>query len=396
MKHPIVKLCTHAAFAASLFFVANQAFAGSKSPNNPITTAAPFLTIAPDSRSGGMGEVGAATTPDVWSLHWNAAKLAFAEKSLGLGLGYTPWLRNLGVTDVNIAYLTGYRKIDNKQAFAASLRYFGLGVVQLTDNDGNDLETYEPHELAVDFGYSRKLVPNFSMAIAGRYVRSDLFGPAIIDLQKAEAGNTFAVDVSAYYRKELATLIPNVPTLFTAGFAVSNLGAKIGYSSSGTKNFLPTNLRLGLGGLAKVDKFNEVGLYADANKLLVPTRNPDVSSKEDIPVIQGVFQSFSDAPDGFSEEMNEIQWSVGAEYWYDKQFGLRAGYFNEHDTKGGRQFFTLGLGLKYNVFGIDVAYLLPTDGDNSPLANTLRFGLTLDFDAFDKETDAELEKNTVN
>lgn len=357
---------------------------------NVITTAVPFLTIAPDSRSGGMGETGVATEPDVWSMHWNPSKVAFADKDFSVGISYTPWLRNLGISDINLAYLAGYKKLDENQTLSASLLYFSLGNIQFTDDDGQPLGyEYSPHEYALDAGYSRKLAKTFSLGVAGRFIYTNLLGNYTED---SKPGISAAVDVSGYYRNEIK--IQGYPAILSMGFDISNVGAKISYSTNGEKNFIPTNLRLGAGLKTDIDNYNQIGAYFDANKLLVPSPsvmyNDGESTEEygrdnNISLMQGIFESFNDAPGGGKEELHEIQFSGGIEYWYAKQFGLRGGYFYEHETKGNRKFFTLGLGLRLNVFGIDFAYLIPTQGKSSPLANTLRFSLTFDFEGLKKE-----------
>jgi hypothetical protein len=343
---------------------------------NTITTAVPFLLIAPDSRAGGMGDVGVASTPDANSIHWNPAKLAFTEKNLGVSLSYTPWLRAL-VNDINLAYLSAYKKLNNKQAIGVSLLYFSLGNITFTNDIGDQIGAYNPNEFAIDAAYSQKLADNVSGGIALRYIRSDLTQGVSQGSEATHAGNAVAADVSVYATKEFQLSQKNA--LFAFGTNISNIGSKISYTSSGTRDFIPTNLRFGTSLTTELDKYNTIGVNLDFNKLLVPTPNPDVKSSE-ISVANGIFRSFSDAPGGFSEEMQEVIYAAGMEYWYDKQFAVRTGYFHEASTKGNRQFLTLGAGLRYNVFGIDFAYIIPTTSQRSPLENTLRFSLLFDFD----------------
>ena len=364
---------------------------------NTITTAVPFLLISPDARAGGMGDLGVSSSADVNSIHWNPAKLAFAENKMAFCVSYTPWLRNL-VNDMFIAYLSGYTKLKGEQAIGASLRYFSLGNITFTDNNGNTIRDFKPNEFALDVAYSRKLSEFFSGGIALRYVHSNLTGGTQVEGQDSKAGNTVAADVSVFFQKEIE--VGGKDAIFTSGVNISNIGAKISYTESGVKNFIPTNLRLGPGLRLKLNEYNDLAFMLDFNKLLVPT--PPIYTQDtansaeniiqygqdpDVSVAQGIFQSFNDAPDGGKEELREVNIAFGMEYWYDKQFAFRAGYFNESKFKGNRKYFTLGAGLRYNVFGIDLAYLIPTDQRN-PLENTLHFTLTFDFNG-DKSTKEE-------
>lgn len=359
---------------------------------NTITTAVPFAMISPDARAGGMGDQGVASAPDANSIHWNPAKLAFAEKKMGIGVSYTPWLRAL-VNDMFIAYLSGYTKMKNEQAIGASLRYFSLGNITFTDNNGNTIRDFKPNEFALDLAYSRKLSDYFSGGIALRFIHSNLTGGTQVEGQDSKAGNTVAADVSVFFQKEIE--IGNKDAILMSGVNISNIGAKISYTESGVKNFIPTNLRLGPGLKLKLNEYNDLAFMLDINKLLVPTPpiyTQDTSNSADniilfgqdpdVSVAQGIFQSFGDAPNGFKEELQEINLGFGMEYWYDNQFAFRGGYFYEDKRKGNRKYFTLGAGLRYNVFGIDLAYLIPTDQRN-PLENTLHFTLTFDFAALD-------------
>ncbi len=363
---------------------------------NTITTAVPFVMISPEARAGGMGDLGVASTPDVNSIHWNPAKLAFTEKKMAVGISYTPWLRAL-VNDMFIAYLSGYTKMKNDQAVGASLRYFSLGNITFTDNNGNTIRDFKPNEFAFDLAYSRKLSENFAGGIALRFIHSNLTGGTQVEGQDSKAGNTVAADVSVFYKKKIE--IGGKDADLMAGVNISNIGAKISYTESGVKNFIPTNLRLGPGLNLHLNEYNDLAFMLDINKLLVPT--PPIYTQDtansadniilygqdpDVSVAQGIFQSFSDAPNGFKEELQEFNIAFGMEYWYDKQFAFRAGYFYEDKRKGNRKYFTLGAGLRYNVFGIDLAYLIPTDQRN-PLENTLHFTLTFDFAALDGSDD---------
>lgn len=375
---------------------------------NPITTSVPFLLIAPDSRQGGMGEVGVATQPDVNSIHWNCAKLAFAEKNMGFGISYTPWLRQL-VPDISLSYVSFYKKVSKMGAFGASMRYFSLGNITFTDIQGNTTGQFKPNEFAVDLAYSQKLSQVFSAGLAIRYINSNLTGGVTLSNgQPTKAGQSVAVDIGMYYKSKSSFKVEGKKTTVTGGLAITNIGSKISYTT--VKNFIPINLRLGGGYKIDIDDYNTFGVYLDFNKLLVPTppiykhvvdstgketsaiaKDPatgaDVIEKgkdPNRPVVAGMFGSFNDAPGGGKEELKEVNVAVGFEYWYAKQFAVRAGYFYEDKTKGGRQFFNIGLGVRYSVFGLDMAYLIPTTLRN-PLQNTLRFTLTFDFDAFKKQ-----------
>jgi hypothetical protein len=364
---------------------------------NTITTAVPFLMIAPDARAGAMGDAGVATSPDANSMHWNPAKFAFIDRDMGLALNYTPWLRNL-VPDINLSYLSGFKRLDDIQTVAASLVFFTLGEIQFTDNQGGSLGTYRPSEFAFDLAYARKLSENLSGAIAMRYIHSNLTQGQDVESVPTRPGRSLAADVSAYYQTQLE--FRRTPAVFAAGINISNIGNKISYSDDINANFIPINLRIGPSLTLALDEYNTMAFTFDINKLLVPTppeyrrdpvTNEPVTDDDNNYVIErgkdpnrgvvsGIFGSFNDAPGGFSEEMRELTYSLGLEYWYDQQFAIRGGYFHEHATKGNRKFFTLGVGLKYNVFGLDFSYIVPLM-QQSPLENVLRFSLTFDFDA---------------
>lgn len=357
---------------------------------NAINSAVPFLRIAPDSRSGAMGDAGIALSPDAYAQIWNSSKLAFVETPYGVSITYVPWLRQL-INDMNLAYVSGYYQIDKLQTVGASLRYFTMGNVNFYDNNGNGMGSYSPHEMAVDLSYNRKLSDNFSLGLAGRFIYSNLTGgQGGQDNEQVEAGKSFAVDISGYYTDNVK--IAQYDGSWAAGFNISNLGSKLGYSAE-TKNFIPTNLGVGGSLTLNLDKYNKVTGTVDLNKLLIPTppiyeedeitgdRRIAKGKSDDVGIIQGVFQSFGDAPDGFSEEMKEITLSVGAEYWYANQFAARLGYFHESAKKGNRKYFTAGVGLKMKVLGLDFSYLIPAGNfSNSPLKNTWRFSLIMDFE----------------
>jgi len=351
---------------------------------NAIQTVVPFLTIAPDSRAGAMGDVGVATTPDIYSQHWNPAKYAFIEGKAGVGISYSPWLRNL-VPDINIAYLTGFYRIDNKQVASASLLYSSLGVVPFTNEFGDHERDFKPNELGFDLGYSRIFAENFSGGIAFRFIYSNLTGGSYSGTEATRPGISFAADISGYYHRDVTMFSKDGEMAFGLNF--SNIGSKMSYSDGQTSDFIPMNMRLGGSGTIELDEFNKLSLAIDFNKLLVPTppvynndmeiidgKDPDVS----VPV--AIFQSFYDAPDGFREEMREFTSSIGLEYWYNDQFALRAGYFHENESKGNRKYFTAGAGFKFKGFTIDFSYLMPTVS-NHPLARTLRFSLAFDINA---------------
>ncbi|MGD2034623.1 MAG: type IX secretion system outer membrane channel protein PorV [Bacteroidales bacterium] len=357
--------------------------------NASIITTVPFLTIAPDSRSGAMGDAGVATSPDLNSQHWNAAKYMFMAEKAGVGLSYSPWLKGIGVQDLNLLYLSGYYKFDNRQAISGALKYFNLGTIDYTNQIGESAGTGRPNEFAVDLGYSRLFSDYFSMALVFRFIYSDIAGGkgAINNIQY-QPGISVAADYGIYYQKPFQISKKDAEWAF--GLNISNIGVKMAYSEGDEKEFIPTNLRLGGRITIDLDEYNSLSATLDLNKLLVPTpplRDPDNDSiivkgkDDDVGTIQGMIQSFYDAPDGFSEEMQEIMISFGIEYWYRKQFAIRAGYFHEHEKKGDRKYLTAGVGLRYNIFSIDFSYLIPTeDGRNSPLANTMRFTLGFTFE----------------
>ncbi len=349
---------------------------------NTITTAVPFLNITPDSRHGAMGDVGVATSPDANSQHWNPSQFAFIDEQVGFSISYTPWLRQL-FQDMNLAYVSGFMKLKGNQTFGASLRYFSAGEIQLTDQSGSNLAVVKPNEFALDVSYSRKLSEYFSGGVALRYIRSDLSGG--MGSQMYVPGNAFASDVSFFFNKNVSKH-DNIKTI-AAGINISNIGSKISYDNGSNKEFLPANLKLGTSFTTELNESNMFSLSLDLNKLLVPTPQPGEDSSG-TPVINGIFSSFGDAPGGLKEEMQEINYSLGVEYWYSHKFALRTGYFNENEHKGNRKFFSAGAGVKMKACAIDISYLIPVS-QNNPLANTVRFSLLFDLGYFKKKDKTE-------
>jgi hypothetical protein len=370
--------------------VNGQIINGSDGRVNTIFTAVPFLRIAPDSRAGGMGDVGIATSADANAMHFNASKLAFSnkedsdKKDLSISATYTPWLRALDLQDVYLAYLSGYKQIDELQTVGLGLRYFSLGNIQFTDFNGGSLGSSRPNEFEIAGAYARKLTDNLALGVTLKFIYSRLASGTFNgeDLRPGLAG---ASDVSMTYKSDRG-IFGQEGSQLTIGGAITNLGTKITYSTAENSDFIPTNLGLGVAYEYQIDDYNSIVFAADFNKLLVPTPdtidvNPSngVADYREQGVAAGLFSSFNDAPGGFSEEINELMYSVGVEYWYDKQFAVRAGYYYEHPTKGARKFLSVGLGLKYNVFGLNFSYLVPTSNNTNPLDNTLRFSLVFDF-----------------
>jgi hypothetical protein len=351
---------------------------------NAIQTVVPFLTIAPDSRAGGMGDAGVATSPDVYSMHWNPAKFAFIDGESGVGLSYSPWLRNL-VPDINIAYLSGYKRIDTKQVLSASLIYSSLGAVPFTDDFGNLERTFNPNEFAIDAGYSRLFTDHLSGGIAFRFIYSNLTGGSYAGGVATKPGTSFAADISGYYHKDMSIMDKDGELAF--GLAFTNIGAKMSYSDSQTSDFIPMNMRIGTSATVELDAYNKITATIDLNKLLVPTpplydstRQIIAGKDPNVAVPVAIFQSFYDAPGGFKEELHEITYSYGLEYWYNNQFAIRGGYFHENETKGNRKYFTAGAGFRLKGFTLDFSYLMPQT-QNHPLARTLRFSLSFDLNA---------------
>ena len=350
---------------------------------NPVTTSVTSQSIAPDARSAGMGDVGAATDPDVHSQYWNPAKYPFNISRAGVAINYTPWLRQL-VSDIDLAYVAGYYRIGDYSAVSASLRYFSLGEVQMSDDENL---TINPYEMSFDVAYSLMLSENFSLGAAVRWIYSDLTYDFTSD---TAPGSAFAADLSCYYQNYLN--IGQRECQLGLGLNISNIGSKISFGGDNNSEFIPTNMRLGASLMVPIDEYNRFTIAADANKLLVPTypkQNEGESTEAyqervqkdyyDVSSISGIFKSFGDAPGGFKEELQEIQWSVGAEYIYHDKFALRAGYHHESENKGNRKYFTVGAGFKMSVFSLDAGYVIATAKSN-PLDQTLRFSLSFDMD----------------
>ena len=372
-----------------------------KAQDRVITTGVPFLLIAADARSAGMADMGVATSADAFSQQYNPAKYAFSLDKQGFSVSYTPYLTSIA-NDISLGQLTYYNKINERSAFAGSFRFFGLGDIELrrTGDPGEIPRVVNPNELALDGSYSLKLSDRFSMAVAGRYIRSSL---KIADENTdATAASTFAVDIAGYYQSE-EIAYDDFNGRWRAGFNFQNMGPKISYDNDDLNdNFLPANMRLGGGFDFIFDEYNKVSVSAEVTKLLVPTPQKVIDFDDDGDIdssdyaeannryrktswVSGIFKSFNDAPDGLSEELKEFTWALGAEYWYQDSFALRMGYFNENELKGARKYFTLGAGFKYNIVKIDVSYLFSASKVKNPLENTLRFSLTFNFgDKYDE------------
>ena len=363
-------------------------------PINVVTTAVPFLRISPDARAGAMGDLGVATSPDANAPLWNLAKVPFATKNLSVGLTYTPWLKDLGLNDVYLLAASGYYKLDEDASLAGSVRYFSLGNIQFTDANGNELGSGRPREFSIDGGYSRKLSDKLGIGIALRYIHSNLASGAAPTGTTYKPGSTVAGDLSFFYTGQ-----DEAGQGWNFGATLTNLGGKIGYTNDATqKDYIPANFSLGTTYTRAFDEQNKLTFGVDLHKLLVPT--PPTFNQDDTAVanrqaadyrnkstVSSWFSSFNDAPGGFKEELKEFQVSLGAEYNYSDQFFFRAGYFYEDKTKGNRKYFTVGLGVKYNVFGLNFSYLVPSGSgvNRNPLSNTLRFGLIFDLDDLNAE-----------
>lgn len=359
-----------------------------------IQTAVQALQIAPDARSGSLGDCGVSTSPDVYSMHWNAAKYAFQEDDFSIGLAYTPWLRKL-VNDMNIAYLAVSKRVSKKSTVAMSLMYFNLGDINFRNAENVDLGTYNPNEFSIDACYSRKLGDYLSGAVSARFIYSDITqGQG----DYSKPGISVAADIAVYYQRPVYWF-KNVGAEFNWGVAITNIGSKMTYRTNGKSEFIPTNLRFGPTLKLIIDDYNSLMFTFDINKLLVPTPPVKVTDStgthivkgmdDNVSMIEGIFQSFYDAPDGFSEEMREFTIGCGIEYWYNKIFTVRAGFFHEDKTKGNRRYLTFGAGIRYNVFALDISYLVPVSNTaNSgvnPLENTLRFALTFNINKWKKD-----------
>jgi hypothetical protein len=350
-----------------------------------VTTAVPFLSIAPDARSAGLGDQGVATSSDAFSNHWNPAKYAFIGNDTGAAISYTPYLSKL-VNDIFLADVTYYRAIDDRSAWSVGLRYFSLGEIQIGETPADFVNPLieRPNEYVFDASYALKLSDKFAMAIQGSFLTSDLKLKSSTTNDSTSA-STVAVGISGFYQS-YEVPYSSFSGMWRAGFNISNIGPKLKYEDEGQSDFLPTNLKLGGGFDFIFDSYNKLAVSLEINKLLVPTpsvlgNDGSYSQPSDVGVLSGIFKSFGDAPDGFSEELKEFTWSLGAEFMYDESFALRAGYFNEHELKGARKFFTLGAGFKYNVIDVDLSYLISAGRVINPLENTLRFSLTFNFGA---------------
>jgi hypothetical protein len=346
---------------------------------NTIVTSLPFLRIVADARSGAMGDAGLATSADANALQLNGSKIAFAEKDLSIGATYTPWLRALGLNDVSLTYLSGYKTLDKRQAVGMSLRYFSLGSIDFTDESGSPLGSFRPNEFEINASYARKLSDNFSAGLGLKFVHSNLANVSTqVGGNAITPVNTVAADISMTYKKPMK--INERKANLTIGAAITNIGPKVTYTNAADqkdRDFIPTNLGLGAALDMQLDDFNALTVTADVNKLMVPSPKADKSHRN-VSNIEGMFTSFGDGDTASGEELREFMISTGVEYWYDKQFAVRAGYYYEDRTKGARQFLTLGLGLRYNIFGLNFSYLVPTSNVRNPLDNTLRFSLLFD------------------
>ncbi|MFY8110680.1 MAG: type IX secretion system outer membrane channel protein PorV [Flavobacterium sp.] len=364
-------------------FVTSNTFAQERT----IITGVPFLQIAADARAAGMGDIGVATSPDTYSQQWNPAKYAFATDKQGFSVSYTPYLTDI-VNDISLGQVTYYNRFNERSAFAGSIRYFGLGEIELRENANDVPRLVSPNEFALDGSYALQLSDHFSMAVGGRYIRSNL--KVASDNVDASAASTFSVDIAGYYQSE-EIAYSDFNGRWRGGFNIQNLGPKISYDNDEfNNNFLPANLKIGGGFDFILDEYNKIGVNVEFNKLLVPTPQyestdtaAETAKKTDdyskIGWVSGLFKSFGDAPGGFSEELQEVTYALGAEYEYQDSFSLRTGYFHESDQKGARKFFSLGAGFKYNVVKVDVSYLFSASKVKNPLENTLRFSLTFNF-----------------
>jgi hypothetical protein len=384
MRSTAFKLTTITLLCVSILSVNAQ----TARPINVVTTAVPFLRISPDARSGGMGDLSIATNPDASSSFFNIGKVPFNTSTAGLTLTYTPWLKKL-VNDVYLASLAGYYKLDEQQAISGSLRYFSLGQIQFTDDNGGLQSSGNPREFGIDIGYSRKLSDRSGFGVGLKYIHSNLAAGYSGNGSSYKPGNAVAGDLGFYHNRQ-----DEFGEGFSFGVAITNLGSKIAYTDNADqKDFIPANFGVGTTYTKVIDESNKISFGVDVNKLLVPTPpatfdSAGLANYRSQGVLGSWFKSFGDAPDGFSEELREFQVSIGGEYWYNDQFALRAGYFYEDKTKGNRRYFTTGVGIKYNVFGLNFSYLVPSGGSGSnqnPLSNTLRFSLVFDLDAGSEE-----------
>jgi len=371
---------------------------------NVVTTAVPFLLISPDARNGGMGDAGVAeAAPDANSLAFNPAALGFVKDEMGFSVSYTPWLRQL-VPDINLGYLSFYKKMNSNQTLGVALLYFSLGNIEFTDNGGVNIGSFNPEEYSLDVAYALKLNDNWGVGMAARYIYSNLTGAVAVGGEYTKPGRSLGVDISSYYKSNDLEW-GGKKTTVNAGICISNIGPKISYTNSGYSDFLPIQLRLGPSITMNLDDYNKITWLLDITKLLVPTPplylldstgSPVVKNGQDVilkgqnpnvAVPEGMIQSFYDAPGGAAEELHEIDYATGFEYWYDNQFAARAGFFYESPTKGGREYITMGAGFRLKVMTVDLSYLIPITQQN-PLANTLRLTIGFNFDK-SKKSDAD-------
>lgn len=382
-------------FLVTLFTKIEKVVAQNTQDQRAIITAVPFLGITPDARSSAMGDVGIAIAPDANSMYFNASNIVFAEKGFGISATYTSWLKSLGLDDIFLAYVSAYKKIDDKQAVGGGLRYFSLGRLSYTDAAGNALQSVKPYELAADFAYARKLGKNLSLGLTLKYIMSNLGSGATVGGATLRPAHAFATDISLTYNKPLK--VAKRDALLKFGMVLKNIGTKVSYTENGEQDYLPANLGIGTAFTMNIDDKNAITVALDINKLLVPTpvaayledengnisANPAYDANSDgiadfkqQSMVSSLFSSFADAPGGAMEELNEIMFSAGLEYWYNKMFAVRAGYYYEHVNKGNRQFFSVGVGVKYKIFNFNFSYILPSSKSTvNPLDNTLRFSL---------------------
>lgn len=376
--------------------------------SNTVLTALPFLRITPDARSGAMGDVGIGLSADPNAMHFNASKLAFVEDDAAFSATYTPWLRNLNLDDIYMAYLSGYKKVADGQAVGFNVRFFSLGELNFRNIDGDDIGTGKPREFEIGAAYARKLGDNFSAALTAKYINSNLATGQSLNGIDISSATSFAVDVSLTYKKPID--LNGYKGMWTFGTAITNVGSKVSYTDDSRRDFIPTNFGLGTALTLDFDDYNSMTFALDMNKLMVPSPiseqiidpvtgerriNPEwdkmpmdsIADYRQKGLIPGMLGSFGDAQGGFAEELRELAFSLGVEYWYDKQFAARLGYYYENPQKGNRQFLTVGFGVKYNVFGMDLSYLVPTNNQRNPLDNTLRFTLRFDGSVFSDDID---------
>lgn len=370
--------------------------------SNTLLTALPFLRIVPDARGGAMGDVGVALKPDANSMHYNASSLVFSEEESGFSFTYTPWLRNLNLDDIFLLYISGFKKLNDNEAIGGGIRFFSLGDIDFTDAQGGSLGTGRPREGEFSLAYARKLGDNFSASLTGKYMFSNLASGLNVGGQDISTASAFAADFGLNYRTK--TTIGDYKGQWSYGLALTNIGSKVSYTRDNlVKDFIPTNFALGTALTLDLDEYNSMTFSVDMNKLMVPTPiamkqidengdtsdNPEwdkngngIADYREKALFSGILGSFTDAQGGFAEELKELSFGLGVEYWYDKQFAFRGGYYYESAEKGNRRFFTVGAGIKYNVFGINLSYLIPTSSIPNPLDNTLRFSLLFDFSVF--------------